>query len=87
MKNITLKTVNKALKIKYPLLELIKDNTYFYVYSEDENVSLQLSGLYSTSIDICKINHCSIDQWIIEVELVLSDWQRNELEKEPVIFN
>ncbi len=78
--------VNKAIQAKYPLIKLVKGKGYYYVHSEDDNISLQLAALFSTSIPVANIKHQSVDNWIKDVESVLSDWERFHYDRVPVKF-
>jgi hypothetical protein len=90
MKTATsIKQVNKALQEKYPLLELVKTNEgggFFYIHSPDDEVSLKIAGLYSSAIYVSKISNLTVQRWIEEIELLLSDWQRFESERSPIVF-
>ena len=81
---LSLKLVNEYIQIKYPEIELVKGNGYFYVYSDNDTVGLKLAGLYTTSIGVCHLKHASIEKWREMVDYVLMDSDRHESEREPV---
>jgi len=82
--NITLEKVNKYIQSIYPEIELVKGKGYFYVYSDNEEIGLKLSGLYTTSISVCNIRDLNLYLWLERVEYVLNDSYRYIGEREPV---
>lgn len=85
-KRVTLKNVNAYIQTKYPVIQLIKGNGYFWVYSEDDNIGLQLAGLYTTSIDIPRITMLTEDEWLDKVEWIMTDPMRYLGDRTPVKF-
>lgn len=83
--------VNKAIEAKYPGVRIMKDKwdggaNYFYVYSDNEAMSIKLAGLYSKSILVDKITQMTVEEWVEAVEYVLLDTERpNALERTPAI--
>lgn len=64
MLRLTLAKVNKHIQTKYPLIQLIKGNGYFYIASDDDAMVLKLAALYTTSIPVYAINHLTLGGWI-----------------------
>ena len=54
-----LRTVNKALNAKYPGLELVKGEGYFYFFGAGVEVCKE-SGVYGAY----RLNDLTLDQWI-----------------------
>lgn len=81
---LTLKKINAELQKKYPGIELVRGQGYFYVYSEDDDLGLKLAGLYTTSIPVDKLNQMTMEKWIEAVEYVLKDMQRLPYARCPV---
>lgn len=81
----TLKTVNKFIQEKYPLIELVQGRGYVYVSSSDDAMLLKISGLYTSSIMVCKISHATKEQWLSMTEEVLRDSQASTYDKHPII--
>ena len=81
---ITLNNVNKAIGEKWPGVKLFKERDYFYVYSDDDKLGLQIAGLYKTSIEVNKITNASIEDWIRMVGFVLDDMYRPYYDRQPV---
>lgn len=85
---INIKQVNEAINKKWPelKLELVKGFGYFWVDSNDENISLKLNNLYTTSIPVSSINQLTIEKWVDSVEFVLKDgYQGNVYLRESIV--
>lgn len=82
---LTIRILNEAIQEKWPHVKLAKGKGYFYVYSDEADMGLKLAGLYTTSIDVDKINLMSLDRWVSEVEYVLRDKWRSVYEQVPAI--
>ena len=67
----TIKQVNKAIQKEVGNYNLVKGEGYFYVTSEDYDLSLNLSGLYTTSIYVCHLNQQSVESWIKDVKEIV----------------
>lgn len=77
MKRLTLKTVNKAIQTKFPNVELVKGNGYFYIVGmQDTPMALTVAELYETSIYTYQLNDLPIERWVREVELLLNQDMR-----------
>ena len=61
---LRLKSVNKKIQEKYPDLELIKGDAYFYFFSTNEKIY----GLECTSVYVYKLNDLTLEQWIKEAK-------------------
>lgn len=70
-KATSLAQVNKALHKKYPKIDLVRGNDYYYLHSNDKETALKLAGLRQTGIYVYSIKQMTIDQWIKEVEYLL----------------
>lgn len=81
---MTLKQLNKMVQEKYPGVEVVKGNGYFYLYSEDDEIGLKIAGLYQSSILIAKINNAAPEQWMNIIGYTLSDGYRLECDRSPV---
>jgi hypothetical protein len=81
---LTLSKVNKYIQTKYPEIELVKGENYFYVASDNDEIALKLARLFSTSIYVSKLNNVSLDKWLEYVEYVLEDSERSSVDREPV---
>lgn len=73
MKARTLNQVNKAIKKQIGNVCLQKGKGYFYVSSENYDISLKLASLYSTSIYVCHLNQQSLEDWIKDVRDIVSN--------------
>lgn len=73
----TLNQVNKAIQSTIGNFSLLKGNGYFYVSSKDEKISLKLSSLYSTSIFVCYLNQQSLEDWLKDVQEIVSKIEKN----------
>jgi hypothetical protein len=65
--------VNKAIHEVYPLVNLIKGDGYFYIYSDDDATSIKIARLFISSIAVYKIGDMTIDQWVESVKLLLNE--------------
>jgi len=70
----TLNQVNKAIQKEIGNVILEKGDGYFYVTSDDNSIGLHLSGLYSTSIYVCYLNHQTVDAWIEDVKNIVGNY-------------
>ena len=61
MKNIQLRTVNKAIASKGWNMELVKGNGYFYFIGDD--ASMSMSGVY-----VNFLNDLTLADWITEAK-------------------
>lgn len=86
MKSLTLKAVNAAIAEKYPGVYLCEADSTFYLWSDDDDLQLQIAGLFTASIDVYRIGHLSIDQWMSRVDYVLNDMDRLPGDRCPVVF-
>jgi len=73
MKARTLKQVNNRIQKKYPTIELIKGEGYFYIISEDDETAEKLASLYSTGIYTFALSHDSLEGWVNEVSELVKD--------------
>lgn len=87
MATITLAKVNKAIHAKFPEIKLIRGEGYYYIYSDNEALSLKIAGLFTSSIPVYSIKHASIEKLVEMVEHVLNDLDRSIYEREPITFN
>jgi len=88
MPRITLNQVNKAIAAKFPGVELVKGNGYFYVAPTDYNSEMaqKIAALYQQGIYVYRLNDMSIDKWVESVEFTLKDnYQSHEHLREPAI--
>lgn len=85
MLRLTLAKVNKHIQAKYPLIQLVKGEGYFYVHSDDDAMGLKLAMLFTTSIPVYAINQLTIGGWMDSVEYVLRDGQQVEWNRNPII--
>lgn len=81
----TINQVQKEIKKLFPLIELIKGEGYFWIWSEDEETAKKIGQLFSTSIYVDKICHLSMEQWIQSVKSVLADTEGQK--RNPVYDN
>jgi hypothetical protein len=81
---LTLARVNKAIAAKWPGVILFKGEGNFFIYSDNKELDLKIGMLYQTSINVCAINHLSLEQWIESVDYVLQDKHELELSRNPV---
>lgn len=58
-----LRTINKALSAKYPGLELVKGEGYFYFAGAGVEMISQETGVY-----VYKLNDLTLDHWIAEAD-------------------
>ena len=69
----TLKQVNRAIQKEIGNVELNKGKGYFYITSEDPEIGLKLSALFSTSIFVCHLNHQSVCEWVQDVKRITNN--------------
>ncbi len=67
----TIKQVNKVIQKEVGNYNLVKGEGCFYVTSEDYDLSLNLSSLYTTSIYVCHLNQQSVEAWIKDVREIV----------------
>lgn len=65
---ITMKRINAAIAAKYPTVELIKDNGFFYLYSDNEEWGLRIAGMHQSSIMVARVDSYDIAGWVKEVD-------------------
>lgn len=68
---LKLKTVNKKIQQKYPHLILESGMGYFYFTSENESLNNALLRLPSTAVEVYRLNHQSIDQWLSDADQIM----------------
>ena len=68
---LKLKTVNKKIQEKYPHLILENGVGYFYFTSENESLSNALLRLPSTSVEVYRLNHQTLDQWLSDADQIM----------------
>lgn len=68
--------VNKHLK-HLGDVKLIKGEGYYYIYSDDEEMSLKIAGLYTSSIHVHKLNQQTIARWVEDVESLFTSDMNN----------
>ena len=90
MPRITLNQVNKAIAAKFPGVELVKGEGYFYVAPTDYNSDMaqKIAALYQQGIygGTSHINCMSLEKWIEAIEFTLQDkYQTSEYMREPAI--
>jgi hypothetical protein len=68
----TLAQVNKAIQKKHPLVELVKGEGYFYIYSSDKNMGRYIASLYTSSIYVYALNQQTVEQWVADVDRLLT---------------
>jgi hypothetical protein len=69
----TLKQVNQAIKKEIGNVELNKGYGYFYITSEDPEIGLKLSALFSNSIYVCHLKQQSVCEWIQDVKRITNN--------------
>lgn len=89
MQTITLQDVNAALQPHYPGIEVVENkteagSTYFYIYSDDDELGLKIAGLYASSIYVSRIDIMTIEQWIEAVNLLFKNGGKR---KRKTVFN
>jgi len=80
----TITQVNKYIHNKYPDIDLVRGEGYFYITSDDDVVNEKLAGLYTTSIPVFSIRHQTFDTWMNDIENLLLDVNRHEVDRQPV---
>ena len=61
----------EVLRLTGKSIVLIKGNGYYWISSNDDETSLYLAGLYTTSIPVCYLRHQSISGWIQDIISIL----------------
>ena len=74
MKALNIKQVNRHIQKQIGDVQLVKDKGYFYLTSEDEGIALYLASLYSTSIFVPHLKFQSVEEWVADVEDIMSDY-------------
>lgn len=74
----SLKKVNAEIKKQIGNYTLRKGLGYFYVTSDNPIKDLKLSGLFTASIQVCHLNHQSIEQWLLDVKEIVSNSENVE---------
>lgn len=64
----SLKQINKAVQAIYPEVIVVKGHNYFYIASDNDQMSHFIAGLYSSSIDVYRISHLTLSQWVEHVK-------------------
>jgi len=69
---ITFKQVNKAIQKLYPDVILVQGRGYLYISSDNDDVLYKISGMYTSSIMTCKLNHySSVEQVVKDVKYLI----------------
>lgn len=79
---LTFKEVNAAIQKLYPHVKLVQGKGYLYITSDDEETSPWISGMYTTSIPVYKLNHFpDVDSVVSRVvDLIKNDINDSYLE-------
>lgn len=64
----SLEALNKEIQKKYPGLELVRGEGYYYLYSDDPELGLKIAGLFCSGIYVYDVSHISLERWLIEIE-------------------
>ena len=56
----------------YPQLNIAKGSGYYYWYSDNEELSLYLSSLDSTSVYVAKVTQITLSQWKDEASHIMA---------------
>jgi hypothetical protein len=75
----SLKQVNKAIGEKFPGVFLVRGAGYYYIASNDDTMAEKIAGLYTSSIGVYRITQQTVEQWIKDVEYLLSDVEGTKL--------
>lgn len=70
----TLKAINKIINTRFPFVELVKGEGYFYVSPNDratEKYRLFIAGLFTTSIGVYTLNEYTPERWLEAVATIL----------------
>ena len=81
---LTVKQVNAYIQQTYPDLFIERCHNYFIVWSDKDDITLKLAGLYTNSISVYAVGHLTLEQWLERVKDVVNDNARSEWEREPV---
>ncbi len=66
--------LNKEIRKVHPKLRMTQSNGYCYFYSNDENLSLYLCRLQSTSVWTCYWSDLTLERWVEEANEVMKDF-------------
>ena len=69
----TLKQVNKVIQKEVGNVILCKNEGYFFVSSDDDEIGLKLASLETTSIYVCYLNQQSVEEWVKDVRQIMSN--------------
>jgi hypothetical protein len=72
--SISIKQINNRIQKQIGDVQLVKGKGYFYLTSEDEGIALYLASLYSTSIFVPHLKFQSVEEWVADVENIMSDY-------------
>lgn len=81
---LTVKQVNTYIQQTFPDLFIERCGNYFIVWSDKDDITLKLAGLYSNSIDVYAIGHLTPEQWLARVKDVVNDVSRFPSDRTPV---
>lgn len=72
----SLPELNKFIAKFWPNIKIKKGNGYFYLYSNDEEIDLKISGLYSSSVEgMWPLSAFTFEQWKSAIKQTLDDDQ------------
>lgn len=66
-------------------VQLEKGNGYFWIWSDDEELALEIAGLYDNCILCNSFKDQSIEAWIEDIKNLLNEGNKNFLDRPIVI--
>lgn len=76
--------VNREIQSKYPGIELVRGEGYFYLYGTTPETSTMLAGFGSTGIYIHKLNQCTLQQWMDHVDMIMKQRDDNSQHEKDI---
>lgn len=71
---LTCKQINKVIQQKYPNLELVRGDGYFYLLGTiGDTVNHDVANWPEGSIYVCRLNHMTMEQWIDTIYGMIND--------------
>jgi hypothetical protein len=65
--------LNRFIQSNFPNVMVVKNKNYFYITSDNKETGGMIAGLYTTSINVNKVSELTYNQWLENIQLLLSD--------------
>ena len=79
------RNISKAIKRETGYdVKLYKSDGCFHFYSDDEQTSLMLAGLYTTTVLTYLLTNLSVDEWVREFKGILNEDGATNIYQQPL---